>query len=66
VSVLESLRVHLSTFTLSSVIEEVRHWFDTGRSCFRRLAEKLGLPVSDSCSEGVPSLLDRLLPVPGG
>ena len=36
VSVLESLRQHLSTFTLSSVIEEIRRWFETGRSCFAR------------------------------
>lgn len=66
VSVLESLRQHLSTFTLSSVIEEVRHWFEAGRSCFARLAEKLGLTVADSPTDGRSSLLDRVLPVPGG
>jgi transposase len=66
VSVLESLRMHLSTFTLSSVIEEVGHWFEVGRSCFRRLAEKLGLPPSDSRHEDGRSLLDRILPDPGG
>jgi transposase len=66
VSVLESLRPYLPTFTLSSVIEEVRHWFETGRSCFARLAEKLGLPVASSVTKGRSSVLDRLLPVPGG
>ena len=66
VSVLESLRVHLSTFTLSSVIQEVQHWFETGRSCFARLAEKLGLTVPVSLTAGRSSILDRVLPVPDG
>ena len=58
VSVLESLRQYLPTFTLSSVIEEIRRWQHAGRSCFaRRMAQrKLSLPAA--------SLLDRLLPVP--
>ena len=43
VSVLESLRKHLASFTLSSVIEEIRRWAKTGRSCFARWAAKLGL-----------------------
>jgi transposase len=66
VSVLESLRQQLSTFTLSSVIEEVRHWFEEGRSCFARLAEKLGLTGPNSSAKGRSPLLDRLLPEPGG
>jgi transposase len=66
VSVLESLRQYLSTYTLSSVIEEVRHWATVGRSCFARLAKKLGLTNPGSPADGRPSLLDRLLPVPGG
>jgi transposase len=66
VSVLESLRQHLSTFTLSSVIQEIRHWLETGRSCFARLAEKLGLTVAGSSTDGHSSLLDRVLPAPDG
>jgi len=66
VSVLESLRQHLSTFTLSRVIEEVRHWFAAGRSCFARLAKKLRLTVADPATDGRSLLLDRLLPVPDG
>jgi transposase len=66
VSVFESLRPQLSTFTLSSVIEEVRHWFEAGRSCFARLAERLGLTGSNSSANGRSPLLDRLLPEPGG
>jgi hypothetical protein len=60
VSVLESLRQHLASFTLSNVIDEVRCWLQAGRSCFVRLLEKLTLPPPDN------PLLDRLLPLPGG
>jgi transposase len=65
VSVLESLRQYLSTYTLSSVIAEIQHWFETGRSCFARLAEKLGLTAGRTTANR-SSLLDRLLPVPDG
>ncbi len=65
VSVLESLRQYLSAFTLSNVIEEVGHWLQAGRSCFARLAAKLGLSDSQPQVNG-PSLLDRVLPVPDG
>lgn len=58
VSVLESLRVHLATFTLSSVIDEVRQWCDVGQSCFARLLKKLNLPPPSE------SVLDLLLPAP--
>ena len=65
VSVLESLRQYLAAFTLSSVIKEVGHWLQAGRSCFARLAAKLGL--SDGQPQvNAPSLLDRVLPVPDG
>jgi transposase len=66
VSVLESLRQHLSTYTLSSVIEEIRRWCEVGRSCFVRLAEKLRLTNAHLPAEGCSSVLDRLLPVPSG
>jgi len=60
VSVLESLRQHLATFTLSTVIDEIRRWSDTGQSCFTKLLNKLNLPPPDA------SLLDYLLPEPSG
>jgi transposase len=66
VSVLESLRQHLSTFTLSSVIEEIRRWSETGRSCFARWVEKLGLTDHGLPDDGRLSLLDRVIPVPDG
>lgn len=60
VSVLESLRQHLPTFTLSSVIDEIRGWSDAGQSCFTKLLSKLQLPSP------AKSLLDCLLPEPSG
>jgi hypothetical protein len=65
VSVLESLRQYLSAFTLSSVIEEVEHWLESGRSCFARLAKKLGLAAGQPHASG-RSLLERLIPIPDG
>ena len=66
VSVLESLRQYLPSFTLSSVIEEIRRWCETGRSCFARWAKKLGLLGHGLPDDGRLSLLDRLIPVPDG
>ena len=66
VSVLESLRQHLANFTLSSVIEEIRRLSETGRSCFARWAEKLGLTGHGLPDDGRPSLLNRVIPVPDG
>jgi hypothetical protein len=60
VSVLESLRQHLPTFTLPSVIREVQSWSATGMSCFEKLLRKLKLPHPGQ------SILDLLLPGPSG
>jgi transposase len=59
-SVLESLRLYLTTWTLPSVIEEVRGWMATGRSCFEKQLEELGLARSGR------SILDEILPSPSG
>jgi transposase len=59
-SVLESLRLYLSSFTLGQVIEEVRSWLASGRSCFEDLLEKLGL------ARPTQSILDEVLPTPSG
>lgn len=59
-SVLESLRLYLTTFTLPSVIAEVQSWITTGRSCFEELLEKLGLARPEQ------SILDQVLPTPSG
>ena len=60
VSVLESLRQQLATFTLSSVIDEILHWSHAGLSCFAKLLAKLQLTPSSK------SVLDLVLPVPSG
>jgi transposase len=59
-SVLESLRLYLTTFTLAKVIEEVQGWVATGRSCFEELRETLGLPLP------AQSILNQVLPNPSG
>jgi transposase len=60
VSVLESLRLQLATFTLSSVIDEILRWSDAGVSCFTRLLAKLKLLPPTT------SVLDRVLPISSG
>ena len=60
VSVLESLRRQLASFTLSSVIDEIRRWSHAGQSCFAKLLAKL--PRTPPAK----SMLDLLLPVPDG
>jgi transposase len=59
-SVLESLRLYLPTFTLSSVIAEIDRWIDKGRSCFTALLKKLKICSSQQ------SVLDQVLPQPSG
>lgn len=58
VSVLESLRCYLPTFTLTTVIDEILKWQATGRSCFAQLLTKLRLPAPST------SILNSVLPVP--
>ena len=58
VSVLESLRVYLPTFTLASVIAEIDSWRQAGQSCFTKLLKKLKLQPP------AQSILDKVLPVP--
>ncbi len=59
-SVLESLRLYLPTFTLSSVQEELNRWWAAGQSCFTKLLKKLKLALPEK------SILDRILPNPSG
>ena len=59
-SVLESLRLYLTTFTLSSVVEEMKRWWAAGRSCFAELLEKLKLALPEQ------SIIDQVLPSPSG
>ena len=58
VSVLESLKLHLPTFTLSSVQAEVQNWWTRDESLFDRLLKDCGL---DPPTE---SRLQHLVPLP--
>lgn len=60
VSVLESLRVYLKTFTLQSIVAEIERWRQMGQSCFCKLLRKNKLQAPDK------SVLDTLLPIPSG
>ena len=59
-SVLQSLSLYLPTFTLSSVLAELKRWWAIGRSCFAELMEKLELGPPER------SVLDQVLPGPSG
>jgi transposase len=58
VSVLESLRVYLPTFTLGTVMAEINRWWQTGQSCFSKLLTRLKL------KQPAQSTLDQVLPIP--
>ncbi len=60
VSVLESLRLYLPTFNLPSVIDEIKRWSASGRSCFAALARKLKLSTADA------EVLNFVFPEPSG
>lgn len=75
-SVLESLRLYLPCFTLTSVLAEVTRWLHQGQSCFSKLlheihekTEKLDptpKQPSSTPSSTQPCLLDQLFPSPSG
>lgn len=66
VSVLESLRLYLPTFTLTSIIAEIKSWWQAGQSCFSKLLKELNFPPPTSSSAATPSILDKVLPIPDG
>lgn len=59
-SVLESLRVYLKNFTLSSILEKMKQWWKAGESCFSKVLKKCKLKLSEQ------PVLDRILPNPSG
>ena len=59
-SVLQSLRLYLPTFTLTSVLAEIQRWVEQGRSCFTKQLNELKLYLPEH------SVLDRVLPEPSG
>lgn len=63
-SVLDSLRVHLPTLTLQTVLAEIERWRQQGVSCFRRMVISLKLPPL-SLPENIRSPLELLVPETG-
>jgi hypothetical protein len=68
-SILESLRCHLRTFTLASVVEEVHRWTTVGKSCFAALRDRLRRACKRAKTPFIttgagPPILDRLFPLP--
>jgi transposase len=59
-SVLESLRVYLPTFTLTSVVAEIKRWAEKGQSCFTQLLRRLKLCTPEK------SVLGQVFPHPSG
>jgi transposase len=57
-SVLESLRLYLKTFTLATVLAELKRWWAAGQSCFTKLLKKLKLALPDK------PVIDRVLAKP--
>jgi transposase len=57
VSVLESLRLYLPEFTLTSVMAEIARWWQAGKSCFTKLLKKMKLQTPTQ------SILDKVMPV---
>jgi transposase len=60
VSVLESLRLYLPAFTLTSVMAEIARWWQAGQSCFTKLLKKMKLKPP------AQSILDKVMPAPDG
>jgi transposase len=65
-SVLESLRLYLPTFTLGSVLEELKRWWVTGRSCFENLLDKLKLTPPQAETPITAQLFPSPSPIPTG
>jgi len=65
-SVLESLRVYLPTYTLTSVLDELKRWAAAGQSCFELLLEKLSLKRPESDKSVLDQLFPKASPLPTG
>jgi transposase len=65
-TVLESLRLYLKTFTLSSVIEEMMHWCAAGQSCFEKQLRKLKLQLPAPEQPYIDRFFPKPSPGPSG
>lgn len=58
VSVIDSLRLYLSEFSLKDVIAEIERWRQAGQSCFEKLLNRMNLTLPSE------RILDQILPAP--
>jgi len=65
-SVLESLRLYLQTYTLTTVIDELKRWCQVGRSCFDKLLKKLKLKLPKSDKPTIDRIFPNPTPIPTG
>jgi transposase len=65
-SVLESLRLYLTPFTLGTVLEELKRWWATGQSCFEKLLNKHQLKARQSEAPIIDQLFPSPTPTPTG
>jgi transposase len=63
-SVLESLRLYLPTFTFTTVVDELKRWCDSGRSCFETLLKQLELERPQSEQATLDRLFQKATPSP--
>jgi transposase len=63
-SVMESLRLYLPTFTLGSVLDELKRWWASGRSCCEQLLDNLKLTVPQSEEPIIGQILPSSSPTP--
>jgi transposase len=63
-SVLESLRLYLPTYTLSSVVAELRRWWVEGCSCFEKLLKQSQLQLDPVAAPVLDRLYPKSSPVP--
>jgi transposase len=65
-SVLESLRLYLPKFTLTTVVDELKRWAQTGRSCFEKLLRKQKLKPPQPKQSTIDQLFPTPIPIPTG
>jgi transposase len=65
-SVLESLRLYLPSYTLGSVVAELRRWWVDGCSCFEKLLRQSNLQLDAAATPTIDRLYPVASPVPNG
>jgi transposase len=64
VSVLESLRLYLPSYTLGSVVAELQRWWFDGSSCFEKLLKQSDLHLDATATPTIDRLYPSSSPLP--